>query len=141
VLTLVGVLVLLGVGFMTWRYITSAIQSTPPAAPATLPAQTSGSAESKPGAAAPAANPQPPSQKKKLSFDEQARIVEKSSLAGIAMREGGCPKALPLYQEVLTIDPGNTKAYVAVKKCMDQAINKSTPLSAPPTPSEPAPNP
>ena len=59
-----------------------------------------------------------PPERKNLSPAEKAEIVEKNSLAAIYYAEGGCEKALPKYQEVLEIDPGNPRAYAAVQNVM-----------------------
>jgi len=56
-----------------------------------------------------------------LTDEQKARIKELNSLATIAYRQGGCEKALSIYQQVLDIDPGNPQAYAAVQKCFAKA--------------------
>jgi hypothetical protein len=74
-----------------------------------------------------------------LSFEDQARIKELNSLAAIAYREGGCEKALPIYQQVLDIDTGDPRAFAAVQKCYAKArggvpVTPTTPPATPPNP-------
>jgi serine/threonine protein kinase len=74
---------------------------------------------------------------KNLDYSEQSRVTELNSLAAIYYREGGCKKALPIYQQVLEIDPGNPRAYAAVEKCYSKVRNgvsipsTTTPHSSP----------
>jgi serine/threonine protein kinase len=85
-----------------------------------------------PSALAPdTANRQQVSQRRKLSYDQQAKIIELFSLAGIYYNEGGCEKALPIYQQVLEIDPGNSRAFTAVRQCYSKARDDESTLSAP----------
>ncbi|MGO8786686.1 MAG: protein kinase domain-containing protein [Terriglobia bacterium] len=73
---------------------------------------------------------QRPPQRKDLTYAEQAKIIELNTRADSYYREGGCEKALPPYQQVLEIDPGNPQAYTAVQKCYAKARNagKSIPI-------------
>jgi hypothetical protein len=78
---------------------------------------------------------------KNSDYPEQAKITELNSLAATYYREGGCKKALPIYQQVLEADPGNPRAYAAVEKCYSKARNG---VSITPTPTrtpDPSPNP
>ena len=70
-----------------------------------------------------AAEGEQPTGRKNMSFAEQARTIELNSLAAIYYHQGGCEKALPTYQQVLEIDPGNPRAYAAVQKCYSQVRN------------------
>jgi serine/threonine protein kinase len=89
-------------------------------------------------AASPVSSAPPPAQRKSLNYDEQARIVELKSLAAIDYRKGGCEKALPVYRQILEIDPGDAQAYAAVQKCFAKArgVVPNTPAISP----EAAPN-
>jgi serine/threonine-protein kinase len=155
VLTLVGVVVLMGGMFATWKFSkswTSAKHAAgPPAGTATPePAKAtelSPSGEQKTvappkvGPAATAANGQRPGERKKLTYDEQAKIVELNSLGAIYYREGGCAKALPIYEQVLEIDPHDPRAYAAVRKCYSKARSGVPINPAPTTPPDASSNP
>jgi serine/threonine-protein kinase len=151
VLTLVAVAVLLVGAFAAWKYLGSGNSANKAAG------TMSGTAASKPAKGAepgheedqktaepaqngPAVNGQKPAQRKTLSFEEQEKIIELTSLAAIDYREGGCQKALPTYQKILDIDPGNPRAYAAVQKCYAKARNGVPIAPAPTTPAAP-PNP
>jgi serine/threonine-protein kinase len=75
-----------------------------------------------------------------LSDAEKARIKELNSTAAIFLQQGGCEKALPSYQKVLDIDPGNPTAYDAVRKCYAQARSGGSTSPAPSPPAD-SPNP
>jgi serine/threonine protein kinase len=125
VLTLVAVAVLIVGAFGAWRYFASwraARQAGGEAAgPATI------------GPASPGTRRQRPAARKDLSDAEKAKVSELNSLGAIYYRESGCEKALPPYQQVLVIDPGNPTAYSAVEKCYAKARSGVRIAPAPPT--------
>ncbi len=98
---------------------------------------------------APAANGvQRPGQRTDLTDAEKAKITELNNMGAEYYREGGCDKALPPYQKVLDIDPGNPTAYNAVRNCMLKATRgenllpqPTIPVTPPPQDSSPPPNP
>ncbi|HMD86461.1 MAG TPA: serine/threonine-protein kinase [Terriglobia bacterium] len=155
VLTAVAVAVLMGGAFAAWKYFKSwpsAKQAAgPPAGTAkSEPAKTTELSPSggqktvetpKVGPVSPAPNGQRPGERKKLSYDEQAKIVELNSLAAIYYREGGCGKALPIYEQVLEIDPRDPRAYAAVRKCYSKARNGVLITPAPTTTPDTSPSP
>ena len=146
VLALVAVAVLMGGAFTAWKYSKSWSSAKhapgPPAGTANSePAKAtelSPSGEQKTGEtpkvgpSATAPSRQPPGERKKLSYDEQAKIVELDSLAAIYYREGGCAKALPVYEQVLEIDPHDPRAYAALRKCYSKA-RSGVPINPAPT--------
>ncbi len=155
--------VVLMVGFlMGWKYYQDhrAAKATfeeprgvTPAEPAKSP-EASHPAEQSPEPArtspAPTSNGfQRPSQRTDLSDAEKARIIELNNMGAEYYREGGCDKALPPYQKVLDIDPGNPTAYAAVRNCMlkarrgenNPAIQPTIPVTNPPEDSTPPPHP
>jgi tetratricopeptide (TPR) repeat protein len=73
----------------------------------------------KAGPASPDSDGERPAERKDLTYAEQAKIIELNTLADSYYRQGGCEKALPPYQKVLEIDPGNPQAYAAVKQCYE----------------------
>ncbi len=136
VLTVVAVAVLLLGAFAAWKYIDSGaarpssrpVPGTVKAAPAktaVLPPPGASKAAEIPSAApiSPASTGQHPAAGKGLSYEEQAKILELNSQADIYYREGGCGKALSIYQQVLVIDPHNPRAYAVVQKCYAKARN------------------
>jgi serine/threonine-protein kinase len=153
VLALVAVAVLMGGAFAAWEYSKFRNSVKQAAGPP------SGTAESEPanatelspsggqktvetgktGPASSASNGQRPGEPKKLSYDEQAKIVELNSLATIYYREGGCAKALPVYEQVLEIDPHDPRAYAALRKCYSKA-RSGVPITPVPSP-DTSPNP
>jgi hypothetical protein len=114
-----------------WNYFHS--RSTPQAAPASVtapdpspaPAQKPAEANSvpipKPAQGPLLANIKKPAERKKLTYEERAKVLELDSRAESESNDGGCEKALPTYQEVLQIDPGDPRAYAAVQKCYAEA--------------------
>ncbi len=151
VLTLVTVAVLMGGAFAGWKHFQSrrsagqaaGTTTAEPAKVTELPsAGGQNTAETPKGEpSSPAPEGLRPAARKNLSYTEQARIVELNSLAAIYYREGGCEKALPAYQRVLEIDPGNPPAYTAVEKCYAKARNSVKTVPVPtPTPDN-SPNP
>jgi serine/threonine protein kinase len=70
-------------------------------------------------------------QRKTLTYAQQARVKELNSLAAIYLRQGGCEKAMPVYQQVMDIDPGNPRAWKGMQDCYSET-KKSQPLPAPP---------
>ena len=141
VLTLVAVAFLIGgalvVCFDSWRLAKHA--GAKPVGPAvTVPAKTpepsppeeqKAAEPAKIEAASPVPGGQRPAPRKDLSFAEKAKITELNHVGAIYYREGGCEKALPPYQQVLVIDPGNPTAYAAVERCYSKARNQ---VSVPP---------
>lgn len=137
VLALVAVAVLIVAGFAAWKYIKFRNSAQQAAGAATRsatrePAKTTELSPSggqktteapKTEPAIPVPNGQRPAQRKNLSYTEQAKIIELNSLAAIYYHQGGCDKALPSYQQVLEIDPGNPRAYAAVEMCYSKARN------------------
>ena len=93
----------------------------------------------KPAPAPTAAKMEESTEHKKLSYGELARINELNSLAAIYLSQGGCDKALPVYQQVLAIDPHDPHAYAAVQDCFAKARNgdKTTPTIPPDSPPNP----
>jgi serine/threonine protein kinase len=79
--------------------------------------------------------------REKLTDEEQAKIKEQISLADVYYRQGGCDKALPIYQQVLALDPGNPRAYAAVDRCYSQARNGASTTPAPSAAPNSSPNP
>jgi len=68
-----------------------------------------------------------------LSFPEKAKINELNGIADEYLKQGGCQKALPEYQKVLEIDPGDPRAYKGIMSCYSKAM-KSVPRTVPPIP-------
>jgi tetratricopeptide (TPR) repeat protein len=150
---LAAVVVLVGGSFAGWKYFHSRSSAKPPKGSITTqPTQPANFSKPKeqttvnprkpvPTSAAPAA--QGPVGRKSLSYEEQARVIELDSLANIYYGQGGCEKALPTYQQVLEIDPGDHQAYAAVQKCYAKARNGvgiipvPTPTIPPATPPQP----
>jgi serine/threonine-protein kinase len=140
VLTLVAVAVLVGSAFVvrkhyaSWR---SVVQAKITAFMA--PAKTTELSPSSGQKTAATPNGQRLAPRKKLSYEEQAQIMELNSLAAIYYREGGCAKALSTYQKVLVIDPDDPRAFAVVQKCMAKARNGES--IAPATTPDASPNP
>jgi len=135
---------LIGIVFAGWKYVqpgSSAKQAPPPA----KTAEPSPSIEQKvvatPKVVPPpvTANDKEPVEHKRLTYEEQAKVIELDSLADIDYNQGGCEKALPTYQQVLEIDPKDPRAYTAVQKCYAKARN-GEPI-APSTPPDSSPHP
>ena len=131
VLTLLGVALLVGGAFAGWKYFKSDPSAKHPPAPTiaaeppTLKEQKSAERKS---TVAPTVAPAPvvadekrPPEHRKLSYEEQAKVIELDSLADIDYNQGGCEKALPTYQQVLQIDPRDPRAYAAVQMCYAKA--------------------
>ena len=134
VLTLVAVAFLIGgalvICFDSWRLAKHAAK--PAGAEVTAPAKTpvpsppveqKAAEPAKMEAASPVPGGQQPAPRRDLSFAEKAKITELNHVGAIYYREGGCEKALPPYQQVLVIDPGNPTAYAAVERCIAKARN------------------
>jgi tetratricopeptide (TPR) repeat protein len=132
VFPLVAVAVLIVGAFAAWKYFGSGssvnkaagtVSGTAASEPAKTAEPSHGEEQktAEPPQNGPAVSGQKPAQRKNLSYEEQAKIVELTSLAAIYYREGGCQKALPTYQQILDIDPGNARAYAAVQKCYAKA--------------------
>jgi serine/threonine protein kinase len=152
VLTLVAVAVFLVGAFAAWKYFGTGTSANKAAGTVSGTATQEPAKTAEPsheGAQKTAETPksgsavsgQKPAPRKNLSYEEQAKIVELNSLAAIYYREGGCQKALPTYQQILDIDPGDSRAYAAVQKCYAKARNgvpvapvPTTPPAAPPNP-------
>jgi serine/threonine protein kinase len=87
---------------------------------------------------------QRPEQRNDLTDAEKVRILELNNMGTEYYREGGCEKALPPFQKVLDIDPGNPTAYAAVRNCMLKARRgeniPTVPVTSPPQDSSPPPN-
>jgi serine/threonine protein kinase len=115
VLTLVVVALLIGCGLgatlAAWRYL----KASRPAGQAT-------------DTTLPVSNVPQPAQRRSLSYSERAKIIELKSLANMSYRQGGCEKALPIYQQILDIDSGDPQAYTAVQKCYAKARSGTNPL-------------
>jgi serine/threonine-protein kinase len=151
VLAVLMVAVLATGGFVGWKYFQARNPQVPalgkqpakvlPANPPSLSSpETPKTTETPPPApAVPAPVKEQPAGNKKLTYDDQAKILELNSLADIYARQGGCEKALPVYQQVLQIDPDNSRAYAAIKDCYAKARGGGTPETttkqdAPPAP-------
>ncbi len=126
VLTVATAILVLGSVFAGWKYLKPSNSVKPSPAPLRavdpIPAQ-----EVKP-TVAPRIVPPPTGattkqlpEHKKLTFDEQAKIIELNSQADTDYNQGGCEKALPTYQQVLEIDPHDLRAYAAVQMCYARA--------------------
>jgi serine/threonine-protein kinase len=145
VLTLSAVVLLIGGVFAGWKYFqpwSSAKQAPAPAKIAEPSPPTRVQKSTVPPKVAPApvaANEKEPVEHKRLSYEEQAKVIELDSLADIDYNQGGCEKALPTYQQVLEIDPDDPRAYAAVQKCYAKARN-GEPI-APATSPDSAPHP
>jgi serine/threonine-protein kinase len=130
-LMLVAVAALLGGGFAAWRYFAPASSAkqyeggttpTPAKTPEISPVGDQKAAETpviEP--AAPVLGGQRPAARNDLTDAEKAKIKELNSNGAIYYREGGCEKALPQFQQVLVMDPGDPTAYAAVEKCYSKA--------------------
>lgn len=118
--TLVVVIVLIGCAFAAslaaWKHFQATRSARPPAAKIVPSA---------------ASRTPPEPERKQLTYEEQAKIVELNSLAEHYYREGGCDKALPTYQQVLQIDATNPQAYAAVQRCYAKVRNAPKPPLAP----------
>jgi serine/threonine-protein kinase len=138
-LGVLGVVLLLGVGFAGWKYSRAGTSPKPVPAPAKIsesppPVKVQNPAVIPKVEPAPVATgEQEPPEHRKLSYEEQAKVIELDSLADIDYNEGGCEKALPTYQQVLAIDPNDARAYAAVQKCYAKARNGET-IAPSPTP-------
>ena len=56
-------------------------------------------------------------ERRNLSEADKARVQALNSLATDYYHQGGCQKAVPIYQRVLEINPGNDRAHSEVKRC------------------------
>jgi serine/threonine protein kinase len=135
VLTLAAVAVLLGGAFAGWKYFGSVKQAAgePAGAAATGSAKAPGlyRGEQKAGEtrgtgpSSPGPNAQRSTERKTLSPEDQNKVNEQNNLGAYYYRKGGCTQALPHYQQVLEIDPGNSVAFAAVKKCYAEARGRA----------------
>jgi serine/threonine protein kinase len=148
VMTLAALVLLIGCALAGWKYVEPWVAAKLAAGSATSePAKAPdlSNSEGQKSTDAPKvpsiANGQRPAGRKNLNYDEQAKIIELNSLAAIYYRQGGCEKALPTYQQVLEIDPGNPSAYAAVQKCYSKARNGVTIAPAPNTSPDTSPHP
>jgi serine/threonine protein kinase len=78
-----------------------------------------------------------PPEHKTLTYAQQARIKELNSNAAIYLQKGGCEKAMPYYQQVIDIDPGDPTAWKGMQDCYAKT-KTSQPLPAPPPSPPPA---
>ncbi len=145
VLILVALSVLVWGGFKGWKYFqpwlaarwaARSVKAEPAKPPAISDQEGQKSTRSsKVGPGSSVSSAQGPTERRALSYEEQARVNELNSLAAIYYRQGGCAKALPTYQQVLEIDPGNSTAYSAVQKCYAKIRSgEITPTVSTPTP-------
>ncbi len=151
VLVLVALGVLVWGGVKGWKYFQPWLAArwaalSAQAEPAKPPASSNQDGEnstgsSKVGPASSVSSAQEPAERRTLNYEEQAKVNELNSLAAIDYREGGCAKALPTYQHVLEIDPGNSVAYSAVQKCYAKARSGGIGPIAPPSTPDTSPHP
>jgi serine/threonine protein kinase len=154
VLTFGVAAVLMAAAWVAWKYAerdaatpgSRAVSGAKQALPGKTPAPSSPGVQTPvviPKAASNSASSaaQYPTTRNGLSYDEQARVVELTSLADIYYREGGCEKALSTYQKVLEIDPHNNRAYTAVQKCYSKVRSRGSiaPFSGPTTATDASP--
>ena len=128
VATVAAAILLIGGVWFGWKHFTS---STPAVKPAPVPVVSTVPPLPKedkstvipktPPPVVPAESQKEPPEHRKLTYDEQAKVIELDSRADIDYNQGGCAKALPTYQQVLEIDPYDTRAYSAVQKCYAKA--------------------
>jgi hypothetical protein len=146
VLTIVAAAVLMAGAFAVGKYFGLGGEAKPISGQAPGAAKTAKDSNNSLERKAPPPLPAPaspqeqhPAARKTLSYDEQAKILELNSLADIDERDGGCEKALPVYQQVLDIDPHNARAYNAIRECYAKARNRegtnAVPATTPPAPS------
>ena len=145
VATVAAAVLLIGGVWFGWKHFTS---STPAVKPAPvpvvstvppLPKENKSAVISKtPPPVAPTEGQKEPPEHRKLTFDEQAKVIELDSRADIDYNQGGCEKALATYQQVLEIDPNDARAYAAVQKCYAKA--RSGESIDPATPPETSPH-
>jgi len=130
VVTVAAAILLIGGVWFGWKHFTS---STPAVKPAPVPVVSTVPPLPKENKSAvipktlppvaPAETQKEPPEHRKLTFDEQAKVIELDSRADIDYNQGGCEKALATYQQVLEIDPYDARAYSAVQKCYAKARN------------------
>ena len=145
VLTLVAAVVLVSGAFYAGKHIESWRSAREAAGPAKAEPAKTAAAEQKStktttsGPVLTAPKDEEPTAHKKLTYGELARINELDSLGAIYLRQGGCEKALPVYQQVLAIDAHDPHAYAAVQHCFAKARNagKTTPTTTPDNPPNP----
>jgi serine/threonine protein kinase len=145
VATVAAAVLLIGGVWFGWKHFAS---STPAVKPAPvpvvstvppLPKENKSAVISKtPPPVAPTEGQKEPPEHRKLTFDEQAKVIELDSRADIDYNQGGCEKALATYQQVLEIDPNDARAYAAVQKCYAKA--RSGESIDPATPPETSPH-
>jgi eukaryotic-like serine/threonine-protein kinase len=148
-LAIVGGVLLIGGAFAGWKYYkpspaakhppASIITSEPPAPREQKPAERK-STVAPPVVRAPlVSDEKPPAEHRKLSYQEQAKVIELDSLADMDYNQGGCEKALPTYQQVLQIDPRDPRAYAAVQMCYAKARSgeQIAPATTPDSPPHP----
>ena len=153
VLTLMAMAVLVWSAFAAWKYFESGRLAKQDAGQPAGAAKTSKTPELSPAgkqnaAETPRIEPAPsvpagqrPAPRKDLTDAEKAKISELNSLGAIYYRDGGCDKALPPFQQVLVIDPGNPTAYAAVKECIAKARNGTNTIAPIKVPAPPPPMP
>jgi serine/threonine protein kinase len=145
VLTLVTAVVLVGGAFYAGRHIESWHSTNGAAGPAKpQPAKTAAGDQAtaktaKTAPSSPTSKEEEPTEHKKLTYGEQARIRELNSMAATYYGQGGCDKSMPVYEQVLAIDAHDPQAYAAVQDCFAKARNDDK--TAPTIPSDNPPNP
>ena len=145
VLTLVAAVVLVSGAFYVGKHIESWRSAREAAGAAkSEPAKTTAGEQkttkaTKSAPVSPAPKDEEPTEHKKLSYGEQARIKELNSLADTYYSQGGCDKAMTTYQQVLAIDAHDPHAYAAVQDCYSKARNgdKTAPTTNPDNPPNP----
>ena len=129
VLTLVTAVVLVGGAFYAGRHIESWHSTSGAAGPAksepmkTAAAEQAATKATKTAPSSPTSKEEEPTEHKKLTYGEQARIRELNSMAATYYGQGGCDKAMPIYEQVLAIDAHDPQAYAAVRNCFAKARN------------------
>ena len=126
-----AVVLLLGGLFAGWNYFhsrgaakqapASSLSSEPPTTSVQKPEGKQPIAAPKPPPTSTALSERKPPERKALTYEERAQVIELDSLGEMENNQGGCEKALPTYQQVLQIDPNDPKAYAAVQKCYAKA--------------------
>lgn len=145
VLTLVTAVVLVGGAFYAGRHIESWHSTSGAAGPAkpqpmkTAAAEQAAAKTAKTAPSSPTSKEEEPTEHKKLTYGEQARIRELNSMAATYYGQGGCDKAMPVYEQVLAIDAHDPQAYAAVRNCFAKARNgdKTAPTIPPDNPPNP----
>ena len=128
VLTLFATVLVVAGAFVAWRYFQSktpaeriapavkGAESRKVESPQHLTPKTGDASKSRLTIPAP-----PPPRRGKartnLSFPEKAKINELNGLGDVYLKQSGCDKAVPEYQQVLQIDPGDARAYKGIISC------------------------